>query len=1822
MMKQGALLCIQEKQASIKISPVKIRIDISNLTRASQFYHMYTKYISDHIQTEVVTKESEATDRPLWLREIEFDLQGFTILLEATETDQFCDETFESPSSKSPIIVGSQNSPRVLSSAMEIKFQSHLKFNIGNVGGKCALKTLGLSITLLSGKHGGKMKSYALLGNREICLNSSWKAKVGELGLFKSDLSLGQVSAWLDDKNVIPVVKVAMQLQKCIESFKLKCEPNNVDLGDVVAANANSSNAHATVMISLDRLWVSCGQTSLSNQKVHLLEVSINNTSFVAHYSASTLHGSVSLGFEAATSNVADGTWMSILDDTAVKCQFILPDFSNNELVNLDPVRVDIGIQEVSLTVTSDVINSLYICQLLVNNVLSGNCSLDPALYVTHHEIKNETEHILNIRIEDESGTNFDEYMLQPGAQIFPRQVQSSSYKSDCQDLMNRVPHTAMRQSKEIPLLIYFNIQGMEPELLGPLQMRTESSVSHRVNLFRQQCHLVSSTARSRIGMWTTVIRPFVKFCNNTDFDIEINYRKNKELGQKETTVVIPKQGQVWLPVSSSAGYYRFKLERNDTNLCFETSKNEDTCSWSESIYLSTEMFAENHCSHMDLACFNGESTISMSLTLEGKENCVLMAASPVFGIENCMPMPIRISNELGTTWNVEPTDSIMTHVGDFPLLLRVEPLGYCCSKSIRLESLHESAYIMWADQIAYENRESLEANFQETAPGKNEIYCQFHVSKMSSSGTVMLSIVSPVWIYNYSGVPMSLDCLLDSDLAEKMQMLLDGQDVVLDDIVPEAWVLPLSLTENSVPMSARSLRSSSHLSENSLESMDAETRASSQALVGAHGNFGDGAQTESHGSFLGLGFLSHDQDVGNLDSDSEGTWNVIGHSFSGLISPKYRNPASVRLGLPSGLNGRGFSILNHATKKFRLRFSRQKANQGSTYWSSLVVLDEQRRFESVDVPLSPLYSGIHAHNSQGSYPINITIDRQKLASRNEWIQKLMVSPKFVILNQLNSVIQYRQQGTPIDFRVLPGEFSPVQWTDIGIQKKISVRIQQAGWMWSGGFSLDHAGDIFLKLRHRDRGITRIVRADISHTSDHETKQIIIRSNPNGFAPYRLENCSLETLTIRQKGVPDQQDVLKPYCSLDYTWDEPSLSHQITIERPGGLLLGYFNLDKVGFVSSVTVRDKLAGKSAKLGIFIHAEGPLKVFTIFSQETHTVPTILEFENSKKKRNNEFELNCKLNALSVSCIHRDKERLFFILEQLALSCFSSSSRIDISGNLKAIQIDNTSMSCVYPVVFALPAPESSLTSRLRQGVEAKGGGANPFTWDFSLWRTGPDNDIICFEAAELSIRSFGVYVEQDVLNLLSELTDAKSLILTNVPKETKSTTDSASCLNIPSSRQLSGPHLLEKYYFDRISVSPVEVTISFNSSMENDWNKALLQQVLALADIEDARMWLSGVLLKNALFDRQGMYSFFSSHYKRAVLLEVFKLLGAANVLGDPLALLHHITLGFWEFLSFPAMGMIESATNLTPSGIILGFVQGTKGLLQNVLFAVSNAATKASSAAHKAILLWGYGTRNQGHYHQQVSIPFIDTMPSMNRPEESLVAATLRGLVGLVTDPIKGAEEGGLSGFLDGIRHGAFGAILIPTSAWLQMCASTALSIRKAVAGSANIGWSRPPRWINPEHGASAYDRNNSMGRWLFFQMKQNHSWMSLVQTDEYVHCSRISSERGEEYMLLTDKKILVVEACGLNWIPRLIWRSKLSMIESVTMLHKTSVMIVSNPELIKDSMMKMKEDAKTVFSVFSAEFDSEVAAQEIVAYLEQKRKAIPTCVGIYIQFDN
>ena len=1343
-------------------------------------------------------------------------------------------------------------------------------------------------------------------------------------------------------------------------------------------------------------------------------------------------------------------------------------------------------------------------------------------------------------------------------------------------------------------------------------------------------------TSKSSSGTWMTQVRPCIRFRNYTDVRLEV-----ARPGSDEILAAAEPRQEVWLPVSAAFGEYVFRTTASD---------------WCDGILLTRTMASRGYVRQTDVIFHAGASVISMPLTISGECGSVHVTASPKLDICNLVPVPVNWTfSASAPPLTVRPgcRRSVPDSRCNFPLGLEFSTVGLLDIKRVVVNEICGVPVLKWNDGGWNEYADALHVTLAENLSGTGELYGRLTASKDAISGTVVISLVAPVWVYNYAGVPISLDCLMESSIAEAsirpdVRAIDDVHSAPtsgIEDVVPEMWIPPLELHPmNDGLGAAASMHTQDNLSglECSRSAIDADQGlASISPAISTGPGTGRGADPDAsslpspdpsaHYCVTGLGSLvthmprSLTEETGSLD-EVESFGSLLRHS---RVSERFyaSDDAALRRSVatnPAGLNAIGARVMSHAVKKLRLRVTRQKARPESSHWSSPVSLDAHRRQDVVSIPLPPVTAGMQLYNTrQGEFPVIVSLKRHDGVAQqlSLSVDKLTVSPQFVMSNNLGTEILYKQQGTFLETRIPSGGYSAVKWTDVGLPRKLSVRIQEPGWMWSGGFSLDNAGDMFLKLRHRDRGVTHIVRAEISHSSEDGTKRIVLRSNPGAFTPYRLDNCSLETLTVRQKGVADQQDVLRPYCSLNYTWDEPSMAHQITLERPAGQSLGSFDFDKVGFEEVIgfkkrsglgtgTSRKSIArgvrdANSSELVVRVTAEGPVRVLTVMDLGYHERYPRVESKEAvprgKGRDSTEYEFHLNIDGTSLSIVHLGRERLYLGVRQMALSCMISSSRMAVSGSIRFISLENTSHSCVYPVIFSLPAPESTLSSRVRKGV----GESDPVRWGFTLWRDFRElHNIACFDMADIYIRSFSVYIEQDLVNLFMEMAASSDWSLPSSsagpsnharhtglsdpcavstskcgPRQSRvsaSFPDLASLAQLPAGSLDWPSPVRTKFYFDRISVSPVEFMISFNSSMADDWNNwsgALLKQVIALADIEDARVWLSGIHLSNTLFDQQAMATYVATHYKRALILEIFKLVGAANVLGDPMATIQHIGLGFWEFVSFPATGLVKSCKTMSPTDFVLGCVQGTKGLLQNVLFAVSNATTKTSSAARKTIrLTWGDD--------------------SGSNPSESILGATLRGMIGMVTEPVKGAEVGGLSGFLIGIRHGALGAVLIPASAWLQMCAGLALSIRKAVAGTANVGWSRPPR----ANEVLPYDWTDSMGQWLFRQMVQRArscTYRVFGATDEYVCCSRLNNAPDRSiYLILTTKHVVAARAEGLNWTPKVVWSSRLAMLEVVTLEDADDTFglrFVANPELAGSRGMRRREKRK-LFSVFKADF--------------------------------
>lgn len=256
-----------------------------------------------------------------------------------------------------------------------------------------------------------------------------------------------------------------------------------------------------------------------------------------------------------------------------------------------------------------------------------------------------------------------------------------------------------------------------------------------------------------------------------------------------------------------------------------------------------------------------------------------------------------------------------------------------------------------------------------------------------------------------------------------------------------------------------------------------------------------------------------------------------------------------------------------------------------------------------------------------------------------------------------------------------------------------------------------------------------------------------------------------------------------------------------------------------------------------------------------------------------------------------------------------------------------------------------------------------------------------------------------------------------------------------------------------------------------------------------------------------------------------------------------------------------------------------------------------------------------------HHHQLIA--YNDAESNNN----GLLAALFRGVVGLISEPIKGAELEGFAGLFKGLRRGALGAVALPLASFLEMSARTADSIRRAVAGSSNLGWMRPPRPVSHQDRLAPYDWSEAMGRWLLNEVERadakHAAWKGRVEGEVFLLCVPAANYTGGQggstamggdkddkdvdgiheeqhfsenhssrhrqfrnplsqqhrhhrasavrdsgcYLIATTRRILFMKAKGLMWQPAVIWQAMIEDVELISLdsLQRDVIRFVANP---------------------------------------------------------
>ncbi|CAM6098991.1 unnamed protein product [Calypogeia fissa] len=900
-----------------------------------------------------------------------------------------------------------------------------------------------------------------------------------------------------------------------------------------------------------------------------------------------------------------------------------------------------------------------------------------------------------------------------------------------------------------------------------------------------------------------------------------------------------------------------------------------------------------------------------------------------------------------------------------------------------------------------------------------------------------------------------------------------------------------------------------------------------------------------------------------------------------------------------------------------RLRIVRSQLNElGEVRWSRPFLLEPPGGTTAVAIPQP---------EGNGAFVVAV-VSAPALGSCAGKTKTITFRPRFLLANVSKQVLCYKQQGTDKFQRLERGKHSQLHWHDVSREFLVSMRIDEHGWDWSGAFAPDQLGDTQVKVRNHTTGMMHMLRVEVSSMlasaggaqiagpagGSLGTYLILLSDDETGFMPYRIENFTLERLRFHQQKCEKMENMLQPYSSCSYAWDEPCRPHRLIIEVPGAGDLGAFWLDEVKEYPPVTLPATSEKAERKWLVHVRAEGPIRVLSIVDGTVHTMKgtggvdgasTGDQFQETGQSSEanaelfEEFAVNLSYVGFSVIDT-QPQEVIYACAKGLKLQLLQGRHQKILKLDVAWLQVDNQLRYAVYPVMLSVARapPESStvpqgtrtniqpMDSQLKSDKALELSKDATFSISVAKW-SNPAGSVDCFQYIRMRLEPLRLELEERVVSCLLHLLETMSwsafstdshifVAFTSEPwsvlhgsqlygssrQPFATTPRKYDMVHIPASNIMRFTKLVKrldayrcwasavavepinwqsqklflfakerrKAYIEMLHVAPIVLNVSFSSApwlsdeMGGAATRSLLwmtgtllqRQVRALADVEGAPVHLRQLKLAHPFASWDVIRGMITRHYTRQLLQEVYKVLGSADVFGNPVGFIRSMASGMWEFVSAPTRSSVQSPTEL-----VRGVARGTSSLFTNTVFAFSNAATRMSRAARKGVTVFTFDSE----YDQA-----MERLLRLEGSQEiSVVNEFLEGLTGLLQAPIRGAERHGLPGMLSGMALGVVGVVARPVASILEVAGMTAQSIRNR---SRPIQWHatrvRLPRHVNDYSPLMLYSWERAVGQAVLLEAEGGR-----FKNEVYFTCKPLVQEGT--FLLLTESKILRVSTATL-----------------------------------------------------------------------------------------
>jgi hypothetical protein len=673
-----------------------------------------------------------------------------------------------------------------------------------------------------------------------------------------------------------------------------------------------------------------------------------------------------------------------------------------------------------------------------------------------------------------------------------------------------------------------------------------------------------------------------------------------------------------------------------------------------------------------------------------------------------------------------------------------------------------------------------------------------------------------------------------------------------------------------------------------------------------------------------------------------------------------------------------------------------------------------------------------------GAYEIAAIV--APLSDARFWRTKQVIfAARYVLVNCTGADLAIVQDGCAAPpASLLVGEQAPWHWPDVACARRL--RLTTAGdFKWSGAFEIADLGETTVMLRSARSAFSRRFFTVRRVLLDGQT---LVQFCETARPRLRIFNELASDALVSQLGTKATHApvAVAPGDKTPFAWDEPCGEQALLVQTRHGEV--EVRVEELGVEISISPHTfvLVTAQGATRNVYLRARDSAALSAVAAAAA-VAPALKSEERAKSA------LSISLHSVGLSLVDAlPQELLFVTIDGIHYDTTVSNLRETVQLTVENVQIDNQ-LIC---------SPLSSIVL-YHKPAKRKGGEAVEFLKLVMVRLV--DDSIDHYEYVSALMQEIYLDVDEPLLLLLFSYLSNEALLKSSAalaPTDLALMPSGAPPLP-PSGRSqaFEQPSAARMMYVALLHLNAMRVNVTFRASRQRSrgTDRGALEEVLratgavGLSNISMAPVRLNALIAKHVFSTRDDVLSRVITHWRDQVVRQLHRLLGASAAIGNPVGLISNLGAGVKDFFYEPSQGLVES-----PAAFGIGVARGTRSLIENTVYGIFNSVSGLTESAASAISTATFDERFMREREER---------RAANQPVHagrgvllgglSVARGIAQGITGVITEPVRGAREGGVGGFFQGLGRGVVGVVVKPVVGVVDMASDLTAGVKNSTS---------------------------------------------------------------------------------------------------------------------------------------------------------------------------